>query len=408
MLSRQIAWHAALGALLLCAACAAPTAAPGRPTAASAQAATTTFASTATATASSTPPPLNTRTPTPTATPNATLAATPTFTPTDAFTSTLPLAPVIGPANAARVAAAAAFGPNARLDQLAWAADSQRLAVAGAPGVLIYDAATETVTRPITTSAWATSASFSPDGLALAAGSVDATVVVFDLATGDPLVALVGPGVRVEQVRYASAAVVASLGADNAVHLWDVVGQAYLGSLEAAPGPAHSLDTSPSAPPGQQWLMASGDRAVRVWALPSLLTATVPISVTPALTLTQLAPEGGAALSADGRWLASSNASGTIQVWDLTTGQAVKRLARVGSAPLRLAFSPDGQILASAYQDGLLRLWSLPGTTGAVATLTGHSDRVTGLAFSPDGRSLASTGWDGTVRIWQAPASAQP
>jgi WD40 repeat protein len=312
------------------------------------------------------------------------------------------------------VAQSAAFGPNERLDGLAWSPDSLRLAVAGAPGILIYDWPIGDVAQPITTSAWATSAAFSPDALALAAGSVDAAVVVFDLASSEPRVALLGPGVRVEQVRYLAAGLLASLGADNAVHLWDVAAQAYRGGLAFTPGPAYVLDASPNAQPGQQWLAAAAGSEVRLWSLPDLLAASDPANLPPALTLPQPAPVSAAALSPDGRWLAAGNASGTLVVWDTTTGAPVQRTARLAAPAQRLAFSPEchrppgapaqpcAHVLASSHQDNLIRLWAVPGGSG-LASLAGHTDRITALAFSPDGRTLASTGWDGVVRLWQVP-----
>ncbi|MEY9969508.1 WD40 repeat protein, partial [Streptacidiphilus sp. MAP12-16] len=44
------------------------------------------------------------------------------------------------------------------------------------------------------------------------------------------------------------------------------------------------------------------------------------------------------------------------------------------------------------------------GTGRQTATLTGHTDRVTGVAISPDGTWLATTSDDRTVRIWNRAA----
>ena len=45
-----------------------------------------------------------------------------------------------------------------------------------------------------------------------------------------------------------------------------------------------------------------------------------------------------------------------------------------------------------------MRIWRPDGHP--VATLTGHTDDVTGVAIAPDGSWLATTSTDETVRIW--------
>lgn len=41
-------------------------------------------------------------------------------------------------------------------------------------------------------------------------------------------------------------------------------------------------------------------------------------------------------------------------------------------------------------------------TINAIATLSGHTDRVEGLTYSSDGSRIATSSWDGTVKIWDA------
>ena len=71
-----------------------------------------------------------------------------------------------------------------------------------------------------------------------------------------------------------------------------------------------------------------------------------------------------------------------------------------------LAFSPDGRRLASGSIYGSVNLWDLD-TGEEVATLPNHDGPVHGVAFSPDGETLATAtaGWAPAqaVRFWRAP-----
>lgn len=106
------------------------------------------------------------------------------------------------------------------------------------------------------------------------------------------------------------------------------------------------------------------------------------------------------AYSPDGSLLATGSFTGTIQLWDLLSGTAVRSLNAPQGAVNDLAFDPAGAMLASANADGGIRLWRV--SDGRLArVLRGHLGSASSVAFSPDGSLVASGGADGAVRLWR-------
>jgi RNA polymerase sigma factor (sigma-70 family) len=94
---------------------------------------------------------------------------------------------------------------------------------------------------------------------------------------------------------------------------------------------------------------------------------------------------------------------GEVVVWEVRTGERLRRWGDGDSGAIVVAFAPGGRVLATGGYDHNVRLWDAADGK-ELATLTGHSRYVAALAFSPDGRTLASGSWDGTVRLWDVAA----
>src|SRR5439155_12860072 len=72
------------------------------------------------------------------------------------------------------------------------------------------------------------------------------------------------------------------------------------------------------------------------------------------------------------------------------------------TAPVRgVAFSPDGKTALSGSEDGTMFLWDLA-TGQALRPFKGHAQgaEVKGVAFSPDGRTAISASSDSTLILW--------
>ena len=250
---------------------------------------------------------------------------------------------------------------------------------------------------------WATPsgpvAALSLDGrAALASGSYDGTIRVWDVATGKTVRSLEGHPAGVMTLAALSLdgrAALASGSGDTTIRVWDLATGNTVRRLEGHSGAVMSL--AALSLDGRAAL-ASGaeDGTIRVWDL------------TAESTVRRLAGHSGrvrspAALSLDGRAaLVSGSGDGTIRVWDLATGKIVRRLAGQSARVMSLtALSLDGRAaLASGSLDGTIRVLDLA-TGKIVRRVEGHFRWVTRLAtVSLDGRAaLAAGSGDGTIRV---------
>jgi WD40 repeat protein/serine/threonine protein kinase len=145
----------------------------------------------------------------------------------------------------------------------------------------------------------------------------------------------------------------------------------------------------------------------------------------PILNVT-FSPDGTLAASSSGRINPLDPIQGHMTtIWDTTTGQVLQELTpeKGGHTDtiISAAFSPDGRLLASSSLDAVILLWDVQ-TGEIVRRLEGHNNWIGRVAFSPDGTQLISisgnflkpsmpflfmgTEDDWTVRLWEV-ASGQ-
>jgi len=101
-------------------------------------------------------------------------------------------------------------------------------------------------------------------------------------------------------------------------------------------------------------------------------------------------------ISPDGRWLLSTDAEGMAILWDLESGEEVRRFDNSGTS---FIFHPDGKTALRSSVDFSLELWDLA-SGEMMRRFEGHTDRVNDLVLSPDGETAYSTSNDNTVRAW--------
>jgi eukaryotic-like serine/threonine-protein kinase len=109
----------------------------------------------------------------------------------------------------------------------------------------------------------------------------------------------------------------------------------------------------------------------------------------------------------DGRQLAFTRHQSLheVHILDVETNQVVRRLSHPDDVRT-LAWSADGRLLAAGCDDRNVHVWDTQGWNEQ-ALLEGHQSYVTAVAFSPAGDLLASAAWDGTTRLWDPVSGRQ-
>ena len=234
----------------------------------------------------------------------------------------------------------------------------------------------------------------SADSHWLGTGSVDKTIRIWDLTTGDPettVRVLRGHEDGVVAVAFSQDGHWMGTGsADGIARLWDLTAQ------DPTVEPrvlriGHILHRMAVSLDGH-WLATGGQgNTVRLWDL-----TTQDLGAKPVLLHGHDGAILSMAISADSHWLATGSVDKTVRIWDLTAGdpEATARVLRGHEGTvMAVAFSPDGRWLATGSSlDPIPRLWDMtvedPAATDIV--LRGPAEQIGSMAISPGGRWLVA------------------
>ena len=312
-------------------------------------------------------------------------------------------------------------GHQGAVHQLAFSADRQHLATAGADGTIqlwgvnaqtIYN----TVLQPPQTLQWSegkpaemTALTFSPDGRQIAAIAKDSPLVkVWSVATGTVMLQLTSLAAVTQIVFSPDGKWIATAQSDRTFSVW----QADTGQLQARLPLTAPLTQIQFSPDGQRLLVASGN-VVQLWHL--AIDPTQLLKLQPIAPLNHPQPLVDAHFSPSGRWIATACQDGKVRLW-LPTGQVQQTIAPVSPVAQTLAslqFSPDETTIAAIDRTHHGWLWKtqtgqlqaefnrLPDAMAAEAP--NQANEASWLRFSPNGRfMLTSSDRRNVVRLLNA------
>jgi WD40 repeat protein len=252
----------------------------------------------------------------------------------------------------------------------------------------------------------------SPDGRrALAAGAA-AEVQLWDLETGRQLCHLDGHNENVTSVAFSpNGRYALSGGSDGTLRLWRLpdpllpppafahkVGEVYhLEWQDEQQGfPAHTW-WSHFTPDGSAFVVGGdggpkGD--IRLW---DVATGTL---LQQFVTGGEPWFNGGLFLPVGKRLLSWYSQDSHLYLWNVGTGEIIRKFEGPCANPLSVAVSPDGKRVLAGGNENALFLYDID-TGKQLARLEGHDDKCSGV-FSPDGKRVLTYSADRTLRLWDA------
>jgi WD40 repeat protein len=103
----------------------------------------------------------------------------------------------------------------------------------------------------------------------------------------------------------------------------------------------------------------------------------------------------------------SGGSDQTMRIWDAITGTQ-QHVMEVGDIVTSIAFSPDNRAVACGHHRGTVQVWDVASGQNQWSMMGQHARWIHSVAFSVDGNSLVTYAtMEGTVRTWDAATGAE-
>jgi WD40 repeat protein len=274
----------------------------------------------------------------------------------------------------------------------AYSHDGSRIATVSNNSIVV----TYTVNRKVVStlnghSADVTSVSWNPEGKKIVSGSRDATLRIWEVATGQVVSTIEGHSGYVYSVSWSGdGTLIASGLSDKTVKIWNATTYLLLNTLE---GHRESVTSVHWNLEGTRLVSGSRDKTLKVWV--DLKGGSIGEF--------QGHSDYVASVSwnPDGTRIASSSRDGKIKIWDSVTGVLVCTLEGHSGCVYSVSWNREGNKIASGSWDRTVKIWDVSKGL-SLTTLKGRSGYVHSATWDTEGSQIAAGLWDGTIIIWDA------
>jgi WD40 repeat protein len=242
---------------------------------------------------------------------------------------------------------------------------------------------------------------FTSDGSRAVTASFDSTIRFWDSATGQEVRKFSGHDGQVHAIALSrNDQMLLSGGYDGTVRVWNVASGEILQTFPHGKATVTSVAFSPD----ERHALCAVGMSLTVWDLNKGERVSAWHDGFVRFRCAAYSPDGRFAISC-GEDVNAKNPGPpefALQLWDVGTGNVVRRLEGHTDVVESVAFHRDEQRVLSGGRDGSVRLWDVK--TGTVlSTFSGHKGWVNSVAISRDGRWGLSGGMDRTIRRWRLP-----
>jgi len=231
---------------------------------------------------------------------------------------------------------------------------------------------------------------YSPNNGVLAVAHESGEVILWSLRTHEMLSRIQAHEARVWDVEFVADGLrVVTASDDSTARVFDVLSGNELVVFDGHPQRIHSVDIADGR--GIVATAGAGDNSIYLWDLATGETIRRIPGHADQVYDAQFTPNE--------QELVSVSQDATLRVWDVDSGIETERLQGHLAATRTVAISPYGGLAATGSYDNTVRLWDL--NNGAVIGRNfGHTDDIYDVAVSPDGTQALSGSWDNTVILW--------